>query len=270
MTEGITLSTISKGIVHAKVDKLLNDRKNLDRNRFIEAVKNWSIDYLDVLKIAGVTDREVEYLREYWFDPNWADLNSECWWREHQPIEPIVRQGLITAIDVATRDPDAVEQRPEPLDVDSYHIYGERDHFESLVTWTDKQVTRIVLTPPHPKDAKVAPRAGPARIKVIKREVVKDDEAPAKRGHERPAEYVDDVKLIEYAKVVEDIKGVEVEGVKVTEYARVLEEAPGSYVLRHPERQKVLPDVKASRLHLVTVRLKDFRSETPSTQPKST
>jgi hypothetical protein len=150
-----------------------------NRQEFIDAVKNWSNDYLDVLKIAEVTNREIEYLCEYWFDPNWADLSSKCWWREQQPIEPIVRQGLITAIDVATYDPDSGEQRPEPLDVDSYHIYGDRDYFESIVTWTDKQVTRILLTPPHPKEARVAPRAGPARIKVIKREVVKNDEPSA-------------------------------------------------------------------------------------------
>jgi hypothetical protein len=270
MTEGISLSTISKGIVHAKVDRLLNDKKNPKRNEFIEAVKNWSIDYLELLTIAGVTPPEVEYLREYWFDPNWADPNSECWWREHQPIEPIVRQGLITAIDIATQDPDADQPRPEPLDVDSYHIYGERDHFESLVTWTDKQVTRIVLTPPHPKEARVAPRAGPARIKVIKREIVEDDETPVKRGHERPQEYVDDVKLIEYTKVLRDREGVELEGVTFTEHTRFLEEAPGTYVPRHAERQTALPDMRTSRLHLVTVRLKDFKSETPSTQPRST
>jgi hypothetical protein len=259
MTEGISLSTISKGIVHEKVDRLLNSPKtNPTRQAFIDAIQDWSKDYLEVLEMmAGVTKREIEYLREYWFDPNWADLHSECWWREHQPIEPIVRQGLITAIDVATRDPETGAERPEPLAVDSYHIYGERNHFESLVTWTDKQVTRIVLTPPHPQDAKVAPREGSACIKVIKREVVKEGETPAKRGDKRPQEDVEDVKLIEYTK-------------SVTVHTKVQEEVPNPYASQRKERQKDSPPMKESPVRLVTVRLKAFKSETTSTQPKST
>ena len=198
MGEGIinARKNLVKGIVNNKIDALVNQPDKAGgfdkRDEFLKALNNWEEDFLEILKYhAGVTSKEADYLREYWFDPNWADPNSECWWREKQPIEPIMRQGLITAIDVATRDPDDPDpgsKRAKALPIDSYWIYSGYNQFEVIVSWSDYQVTRMILTPPAPEDAKLDERekTGKARIQVVRREVIKYE--PGKQQTEIPTE----------------------------------------------------------------------------------
>jgi hypothetical protein len=206
MGEGIVSArkNLVKGIVNIKVDELVNHRDSAGafdkRDAFLKALNNWDEDYLEILKLhAGVTTKEADYLHEYWFDPNWADPNSECWWREKQPILPIIRQGLITAIEVATQDPDTGAKRAQGLPIDSYWIYSGYSQFEVIVSWTDYQVTRMILTPPAPEDALVdrRPKTAKARIQVIRREVAKDDHPAVQQKTETPEDIVQDVKSID-------------------------------------------------------------------------
>jgi hypothetical protein len=206
MGEGIISArkNLVKGIVNTKIDALVNHRNSAGafdkRDELLKALNNWTEDFLEILKRhAGVTAKEADYLHEYWFDPNWADPNSECWWREKQPIEPIIRQGLITAIDVATQDPDTGAKRAQALPIDSYWIYSGYNQFEVIVTWTDHQVTRMILTPPPPEDAPVdrRPKNSKARIQVIRREVAKGDRPAVQPEPETEEDIVQDVKSID-------------------------------------------------------------------------
>jgi hypothetical protein len=193
MGEGIinAKKNLVKGTVNIKIDALVNHQDKAGgfdkRDEFLQALNYWAEPFLDILERYEVVNRkEADYLREYWHDPNWADPNSECWWREKQPIEPIIRQGLITAIDVATRDPDTGAKRAKGLPIDSYWIYSGYNQLEVIVTWSDYQVTRMILTPPAPEDAKLDERkkTGKARIHVVRREVIKHNKA----GTEIPPE----------------------------------------------------------------------------------
>ena len=218
MGEGVinARKNLVKGIVNTKIDVLVNQPDKAGgfdkRDEFLQALNNWAQDFLEILKYhAGVTPKEADYLREYWFDPNWADPNSECWWREKQPIEPIIRQGLITAINVATRDPDSVAtpdpetwaKRAKALPIDSYWIYSGYNQFEVIVTWSDYQVTRMILTPPAPEDAPLdeRPKTGKARIHVVRLEPIKHDSAKPEREippkRVTPEDILQDVKSID-------------------------------------------------------------------------
>ena len=91
--------------------------------------------------------------------------NDWCfaWWPQAQPVEPILRKGLITAIDVAIREPGAESDRAEPLPLDGYwvchpghpiqHTAQETPGTEGVevsVTWNARQVTIIFHTPETP------------------------------------------------------------------------------------------------------------------------
>ncbi len=109
-----------------------------------------------------LTLQEADHIRRHWFnDPNGDgsnDLNGPGWWRgDLQPIEPLIRHGLITAIEVAVREPGAAVDRNPPLPIVFYwmchagHPYhptpNPEDVAEVAVTWSDFQVTVVIHTP---------------------------------------------------------------------------------------------------------------------------
>lgn len=164
MSDAGMFGNIMKGPVHAKIDALVNDPDVNKRQRFLADLKDWTLDYVNIIQEhAGVTDAEALYLRNSWYnlDP------ATGWWPEHQPIEPIVRQGLITAIEVAMQDPDTGVYRNLPLD--SYWISGRDDQLEVIVTWNSHQVTRLILTPMSPLPSTPNPLPAEAHIYVVKR-----------------------------------------------------------------------------------------------------
>ncbi len=132
---------IAKGAVHTRVDPLVKNAAK--RHDFIEALRDPQQSYLDILRaFTDITAGELEYLREYWYDPNWTHPNSECWWKAHQPIEPIIRQSLIKAFELAIQ---------KDLPLDSYWIcVGNK--FEVFITCSEHQITRIISSPPVPAE----------------------------------------------------------------------------------------------------------------------
>jgi hypothetical protein len=130
---------LAKGAIHKKVDPLVGGRNNLERRQaLLTALKDWSRDYIQILmEYTGLTRAEADYLRKTWYNPRGG------WWPEHQPIEPIIRQSLITAIELAA-------ERNLPLD--SYWL-AVGDQFQVIVACSDHQVTRLILTPPAPEAA---------------------------------------------------------------------------------------------------------------------
>jgi hypothetical protein len=84
------------------------------------------------------------------------------WPVQYHPTEPIVRKGLIKAIELAIET-----NRP----LDSYWIPAS-DRFETIVILNDQQVTRLILTPPTPPPQRPERIANSAAIWMIKRGVV--------------------------------------------------------------------------------------------------
>ena len=148
MSEGGTDASISRGTVNMALDELLNhqDSKNdfdkrYDILRDLQALPSGTDhkdDFLNILKThANIKVQESDYLRNYWYNPDRPGFWPAPKYTFH-PVEPIIRMGLIKAILVA-------EELKWPI-VSYWMPVGST--FESLVIPGEKQVTRIILTPP--------------------------------------------------------------------------------------------------------------------------
>jgi hypothetical protein len=168
MSSEVISGNIFKGPIHARIDALVNHRDEHGvfdkRGLFLDALRDWGQDYVQILQ--GHTEVPADqalYLRNTWYNQDPAT----GWWPEHQPIQPIIRQGLIRALEVAMQNPDTGERRDLPLD--SYWIIGRGDQFEAVVTWSNYQVTRLLITPPSPRPRALNPLPAESSIYVIRR-----------------------------------------------------------------------------------------------------
>lgn len=170
-------NVIAQGPILMATDVIVNRRDSQNerelRKSFLEALCDRDQKYVDILidfaGQAGIKFNEfqIEYLRQNWFPqpPDRRDVQGivrafeGSWWREFQPIEPIVRQGLIKAIQ---------EAMLEDLDLDSYWLCPAASDFEVIVSRSANQVTRIIMTPPVPVHIPSSPPAG-VPIWIIKR-----------------------------------------------------------------------------------------------------
>ena len=123
--------SVAQGPILLKVDAAANDPTK--REAFLTDLKTWTSDYLEVIqKYVRLTAGEVDYVKKFWFNP-------EGLWPDLQPIEPLHRQGLITAIEVAMED-------EAQLPIASYWVCVSTN-FEIILTRTQQQVTRLIITP---------------------------------------------------------------------------------------------------------------------------
>lgn len=143
MSGGVS-GQISKGIVHQKVDRVLNDHR---RAGFLAALKKakTSPEYLAMLENQAVmgqdflTRAEARYLQETWYNEDPAT----GWWWQAQPIYSILRQGLLKAIIEADKAPT--------LPVESYWLPVTTGNLVAvLIARGERQVTRLIITPPSP------------------------------------------------------------------------------------------------------------------------
>jgi hypothetical protein len=148
MSDGGTDASISRGVVNMALDELLNhqdSKKDFDKRydllRALQALPSGTDhrdDFLNILKThANIKVQEADYLRDYWYNPDRPGFWPTPKYTFH-PVEPIVRMGLIKAILVA-------EALKWPI-VSYWMPVGST--FESLVIPGERQVTRIILTPP--------------------------------------------------------------------------------------------------------------------------
>jgi hypothetical protein len=151
MGEGMFLH-IAKGSVHKKVDATLNHKGAggmFDkRDDFLTALEQAddADAYLALLQTRPLmtellTEAEANYLRDTWYNDEGRQTTlGRGWWPWLQPIYPILKAGLIKAIQAAKTPP-----RP----IDSYWLVGS-DQVEVIVTALPgaQQVLRLIVTPP--------------------------------------------------------------------------------------------------------------------------
>lgn len=158
MGDGI-VGHISKGPVHTKVDALVNhkDGGRFDRRAaFLDALVNQAHTsdlYLQILRTqADLAEKHSNYLRDTWYN-----TSTKEWWPSLQPIYPVLRQGLIKAVQEAGQD----------LLLDSYWAPCAGDNvIETLIVKSAVQVTRIIVTPVSPRW--LTARTTPAPMWVVK------------------------------------------------------------------------------------------------------
>jgi hypothetical protein len=135
---------ILKGSFMRKLDFALNDPAKREAFRARLAAKradgSWNEGVLDVAtEIMGLSTFEQDHVARHWFDP------LKSWWPRHQPIDIVVRLGVIQLVELATeRGPDGRSRS-----VDCYWIAGvDLVQVSALVSPT--QVTGILMTPGRP------------------------------------------------------------------------------------------------------------------------
>ncbi len=170
-------ANINQGPGHVAIDEALNYQENgqyVRRPAIRAALVNPSNDYIDLLRsVFHVPEIIIRYVALHWYNP---DINApEVWWKDKQPIEPIFRRSLIEAIDLAGDLPiDSywmpighrnVDWRNVPLG-----IYRPDEYpFEIIMAKSDRQLTRMIVTPPSPVAQRVAERyTEPSNIWVVK------------------------------------------------------------------------------------------------------
>jgi hypothetical protein len=125
---------IQKGPILEKIDSLSANATR--RDAFLQQLQDPKQDYVDILLSFGVVDKqEADHLRQHWFPQNPQDTNA--WWPQFQPIEPLLRAKMIEAFEQA---------RDYNLSVDAYWIsIGTR--VEVFVQRSEKQITLLRVTP---------------------------------------------------------------------------------------------------------------------------
>jgi hypothetical protein len=114
-----------------KIDALLNDRSKREKIRR-ELYSDTPLVDIFVTNQVGFTQKGEKILREKWYNLNGL-------WQEYQPVEEIARQGYKDALDAAME---------RELDIHSYWICAQGLPFAVCVAWSEKQVTRLLITPP--------------------------------------------------------------------------------------------------------------------------
>jgi hypothetical protein len=131
MGEGV-FGHITKGPVHQLVDKIVNSGTRMDFLAKVKAAANPD-DYITVLRNAGLDAESADYLRTRWYN-----LGPTGQWAYLQPIYPILKAGLVKAIELV---------EAEGLKLDSYWSPAGTQ-VEVIVVKSAWQVTRIIMTPP--------------------------------------------------------------------------------------------------------------------------
>src|SRR5262249_20148857 len=150
---------ISKGVIHAKVDALVNSRDLKGafdkRAAFLAALQQatTSDQYIQILKDqAGGTEMDADSRNDS------CSEVGEAGWDPLQPVFPILHQGLIKAL----------EEAGDTLLLDSYGLpAADAQTVEVIICKSETQVTRIFHTPP-PGDGPQSMRTKPAPIWILK------------------------------------------------------------------------------------------------------
>ena len=170
-------ATINKGPANIAMDSVLNyqeDGEYVKRPAIRNALAASANSYIDLLlTVFNVPGKVVTYLSEHWYNQNLMAPN--VWWKDKQPIEPIIRKSLLEAIDLAENLPIISYWMPiGTRNVDWHHVplgtYRTDEYpFEVVMMKDELQLTRIIVTPPAPVAQNVKERfTEPTNIWVVK------------------------------------------------------------------------------------------------------
>lgn len=176
-SDGSVPGNISKGPGHFAIDRELNyqeDGEYVRRAAIRAALANTDNNYVDLLRsVFHVPEAVVRYVAYYWY---YHDSTApQVWWKDKQPVEPLFRKSIIEAIDLAGDLPIDTYWMPiGHRNVDRSYvplgIYRPDEYpFEVIMMKSEKQLTRIILTPPIPTPRNVEDRfTKPSNIWVVK------------------------------------------------------------------------------------------------------
>jgi len=134
---------------------------------------------------SAISRDDADHIRAHWLNETvttsaGVTLTNAGWWKSVAPaIEPILRQGLIAALEVALTDPNTQVARQRPLSIVFHWVCHPADSsapapgpigntsVQVSVSWSDEQVNLIIHTP----DPKIpASLTGTEPIFVIKQD----------------------------------------------------------------------------------------------------
>ncbi len=174
---GSITANISQGPGTKAIDDALNYQENgvyVRRPAIRAALADTRNKYVDLLRsIFHVPEVNVRYVSHYWYP---EDITApQAWWKDKQPVEPIFRQSIIEAIDLASDLPiDSywmpIGQRNVDRDYVPQGIYRPDEYpFEAILTKSETQLTRLIVTPPIPRPRDAEERlTEPSNIWVVK------------------------------------------------------------------------------------------------------
>ena len=170
-------SHVYKGPEHVAIDDQLNCQeagRYVRRPALREALADSAMAFVDVLRSAfEVPDIVLRDMADHWCHP---DIEApQVWWKDKQPVAPILRQSLIAAIDLAGDLPidsywmpmgyREVSEHKVPRDLYRPDAYP----FRVVLTKSDWQLTRLIVTPPVPVPTDIAARfTEPSNLWVVK------------------------------------------------------------------------------------------------------
>ncbi len=174
--EGIS-ANFAKGPVHKAMDAQLNYKDEngeyAKRSEILNLLSNEDNKYIDLLKtVFQVPIGAADYVAEHWYNPN-PDAR-QTWWKEKQPIEPIIRQSLIYAIKMAKDLPiDSCwlpigNREVHPNNYSRGVFRTDEFPFEVVLVRGDYQLTRLIITPPSPRPLRLELYTQPIDVWVVK------------------------------------------------------------------------------------------------------
>lgn len=123
---------IAKPTLLTKIQEYVNSDPGTVAPRMKQKLEQSSlIDAINNATNLTFTNQEKKHLVEDWFG---------SWWRMYQPIAPIVRNGVIKALELVIQ---------EQVPLDCYWVCAE-DVMEVYVTKSGQQITLMLFTPPPP------------------------------------------------------------------------------------------------------------------------
>lgn len=175
--EGSTTANISKGPGHVAIDAQLNVQEDgvyVRRASIRVALANPQNAYVDLMRsVFQVPEGTIRYTSRYWYPED--TTAPHVWWKDKQPVEPLFRQSLIEAIDLAGDLPiDSywmpMGQRHVDRDYVPQGIYRPDEYpFEVILARSNQQLTRLIVTPPVPRPRDAETRfTEPSNLWVVK------------------------------------------------------------------------------------------------------
>ncbi len=129
--------------------------------------------YVDLLRsVFNVPEPNIRYVTRYWYPEDYTE--PQTWWKDKQPVEPLFRQSLIEAIDLAGDLPvDSywmpIGRRNVDRDYVPEGIYRPDEYpFEVVLAKSEHQLTRLIVTPPIPTPRDTERFTEPSNIWVVK------------------------------------------------------------------------------------------------------